>query len=157
MEPRAATPRRRFDAMRDLTAAGVPTSVMVAPIIPALNDSEIERILEAAHAAGAREAGGGERVDLVLAGGDHHVPIDVAEVGLPLGLAPERLDGWTAGEEHRIGAMTMRPQSHHRRVSEAGDLAPAHTRKHRTGIEDLHFGMLTKHIRHDLGGLGQVR
>ena len=57
MEPRAATPMRRLEALRRLTQAGVPTSVMVAPVIPALNDMEIERILEAAHAAGVREAG----------------------------------------------------------------------------------------------------
>ena len=40
-----------------MTQAGVPTTVMVAPVIPALNDMEIERILEAAHAAGVKEAG----------------------------------------------------------------------------------------------------
>ena len=57
MEPRAATPMRRLEALRRLAAAGVPTTVMVAPIIPSLNDMEIERILEAASAAGAREAG----------------------------------------------------------------------------------------------------
>ena len=57
MEPRAATPERRLDALRLLAAAGVPTTVMVAPVIPALNESEIERILEAAAAAGVREAG----------------------------------------------------------------------------------------------------
>ncbi|HZT25496.1 MAG TPA: PA0069 family radical SAM protein [Pseudolabrys sp.] len=57
MEPRAATPMRRLETLRRLSAAGVPTTVMVAPIIPALNDSEIERILEAAHTAGVREAG----------------------------------------------------------------------------------------------------
>jgi len=57
MEPRAATPQRRLDALRALTAAGVPTSVMVAPIIPAINDAEIERILDAAAALGVKEAG----------------------------------------------------------------------------------------------------
>jgi DNA repair photolyase len=57
MEPRAATPMRRLETLRRLSAAGVPTTVMVAPVIPALNDSEIERILEAAHAAGVKEAG----------------------------------------------------------------------------------------------------
>jgi DNA repair photolyase len=57
MEPRAATPQRRLDAMRALTAAGVPVSVMTAPIVPAINDSEIERLLEAARDAGATEAG----------------------------------------------------------------------------------------------------
>jgi len=57
MEPRAATPERRLDAIRELSEAGVPTSVMVAPIIPGLNDAEIETILTRAHAMGAREAG----------------------------------------------------------------------------------------------------
>src|SRR6266851_256649 len=57
MEPRAATPARRLDALRQLAAAGVPASVMVAPVIPALNDSEIERILDAAAAIGVKEAG----------------------------------------------------------------------------------------------------
>ena len=57
MEPRAATPLKRIEAIKQLTDAGIRTTVMVAPIIPALNDSEIEAILEAAHAAGAREAG----------------------------------------------------------------------------------------------------
>jgi DNA repair photolyase len=57
MEPRAATPMRRLETLRRLSQAGVPTTVMVAPVIPALNDSEIERILEAAQVAGVREAG----------------------------------------------------------------------------------------------------
>ncbi len=57
MEPRAATPARRLEALRQLTAAGVPTSAMVAPVIPAINDAEIERILEAVAAAGVRHAG----------------------------------------------------------------------------------------------------
>ena len=56
MEPRAATPPRRLEALRQLAAAGVPTSVMVAPVIPAINDSEIERILDAAAHAGVKEA-----------------------------------------------------------------------------------------------------
>jgi len=57
MEPRAATPSKRLAALEILSAAGIPTVVMVAPIIPAVNDSEIEAILKTAHAAGAREAG----------------------------------------------------------------------------------------------------
>ncbi|MCX8996323.1 PA0069 family radical SAM protein [Rhizobiaceae bacterium BDR2-2] len=57
MEPRASTPARRLEAIRALSAAGIPVSVMAAPVIPALNDHEIERILEAAKAAGAGEAG----------------------------------------------------------------------------------------------------
>jgi DNA repair photolyase len=57
MEPRAATPPRRLDALRQLVKAGVPATAMVAPVIPALNDDEIERILEAVAAAGVRHAG----------------------------------------------------------------------------------------------------
>ena len=57
MEPRASTPTKRLEAIRQLSDAGVPASVMVAPIIPGLNDPEMERILDSARAAGAREAG----------------------------------------------------------------------------------------------------
>jgi DNA repair photolyase len=57
MEPRAATPGRRLEALRQLSAAGIPTAVLVAPIIPAINDPEIERILDAAAAAGVGGAG----------------------------------------------------------------------------------------------------
>ncbi len=57
MEPRASTPSKRLEAIRGLSEAGVPTMVMVAPVIPALNDAEIERILEAAAGAGASSAG----------------------------------------------------------------------------------------------------
>ena len=57
MEPRASTPTLRLQAIRKLTEAGIPTSVMMGPIIPGINDHEIERILDAAYAQGAREAG----------------------------------------------------------------------------------------------------
>lgn len=57
MEPRAAAPARRLETIEKLAAAGVPVAVMTAPIIPAINDDEIEMILTRAHAAGAREAG----------------------------------------------------------------------------------------------------
>jgi DNA repair photolyase len=57
MEPRAATPPKRLETIRKLAEAGIPASVMVAPVIPGLNDQEIERILDSASAAGAREAG----------------------------------------------------------------------------------------------------
>ncbi|MFQ5954859.1 MAG: PA0069 family radical SAM protein [Kiloniellales bacterium] len=56
MEPRAATPATRLETIRALSTAGVPTGVMAAPMIPGLNDHELERILEAAAAAGARRA-----------------------------------------------------------------------------------------------------
>ncbi|MGE3307647.1 MAG: PA0069 family radical SAM protein [Rhizobiaceae bacterium] len=57
MEPRAATPTKRLEAIRALSEAGIPTAVMVAPIVPGLNDPEIEKILDAAKAAGAESAG----------------------------------------------------------------------------------------------------
>ncbi len=57
MEPRASTPQRRLDAIRALADAGVPVGVMTAPMIPGLNDHELEAILEAATAAGATRAG----------------------------------------------------------------------------------------------------
>lgn len=56
MEPRASTPSRRLDAIRDLSAAGVPVAVLASPMIPALNDHELEAILEAAAGAGASTA-----------------------------------------------------------------------------------------------------
>lgn len=56
MEPRASTPPKRLEALRQLSAAAIPTTVMVAPVIPALNDSEIERILNSAAHAGVKEA-----------------------------------------------------------------------------------------------------
>ena len=57
MEPRAASPARRIDTIRQLAAAGIPVTVLVAPIIPAINEHEIEAILKECHQAGAREAG----------------------------------------------------------------------------------------------------
>jgi DNA repair photolyase len=57
MEPRASAPSQRLHAIEELSKAGVPLSVLVAPIIPAINDAEIETILTRAAALGAREAG----------------------------------------------------------------------------------------------------
>jgi DNA repair photolyase len=57
LEPRAAAPQARLRALRELNAAGVPSGALVAPVIPALNDHEIEAILEACAAAGAGWAG----------------------------------------------------------------------------------------------------
>ncbi len=56
MEPRAPTPERRASALGALAAAGVPTGVSFAPVIPGLNDHELEPVLERAAAMGAREA-----------------------------------------------------------------------------------------------------
>jgi DNA repair photolyase len=57
MEPRASTPRRRLDAIRALATAGIPVGVMTSPMIPGLNDHEMESILEAAMDSGATRAG----------------------------------------------------------------------------------------------------
>jgi len=57
LEPRATSPQRRLDTIRALAAAGVPVGVMMAPVIPALNDKSIEESLEAAAQAGATMAG----------------------------------------------------------------------------------------------------
>ncbi len=57
MEPRAADAGRRLEALRQMSAAGIPTAVMVAPVIPAINDADIERILDAASMAGVKSAG----------------------------------------------------------------------------------------------------
>jgi DNA repair photolyase len=57
LEPRAATPEKRLQTIRQLTAAGIPVTVLVAPVIPGLNDSEIEAILAEAKKAGACDAG----------------------------------------------------------------------------------------------------
>ena len=57
MEPRAAAPGRRLETLRRLSAAGIPTGVMFAPVIPFLNDHELESVLEQAAEAGVRWAG----------------------------------------------------------------------------------------------------
>ena len=57
LEPRCSAPRRRLEAMRRLSDAGVPVGVLVAPVIPFLTDHEIEQVLESAWQHGAREAG----------------------------------------------------------------------------------------------------
>ncbi len=57
MEPRASTPDKRLEALRRLVDAGVPAAVMVAPVIPGLNDMEMERILERASSIGVKNAG----------------------------------------------------------------------------------------------------
>jgi len=56
LEPRAAAPQRRLDVLKALSKNGVPCGVMVAALIPALNDKTLEHVLEAAAAAGAGEA-----------------------------------------------------------------------------------------------------
>ncbi|WP_417666823.1 PA0069 family radical SAM protein [Roseibium sp.] len=57
MEPRASAPHKRLTALKTLSDAGIPASVMIAPVIPALTDSELEAILEASSEHGAAEAG----------------------------------------------------------------------------------------------------
>ncbi|MGH8614949.1 MAG: PA0069 family radical SAM protein [Gammaproteobacteria bacterium] len=57
LEPRATAPIRRIETIRRLAASGIPTGVMFAPVIPVLNDAEMERVLERAAGAGASYAG----------------------------------------------------------------------------------------------------
>ncbi|MGW8270120.1 MAG: PA0069 family radical SAM protein [Burkholderiales bacterium] len=86
LEPRAPAPQRRLETIRALAAAGVPVGVMVAPVIPGLNDKSIEESLEAAAAAGATMAGyqmlrlPNELKELFREWLDHHVPMRAAHV-----------------------------------------------------------------------------
>jgi len=57
LEPRTASPQARLRVIRQLSEAGIPVAVMVAPVVPAITDHEMEHLLEAAHEAGARSAG----------------------------------------------------------------------------------------------------
>jgi DNA repair photolyase len=57
MEPRASTPDKRIETLERLVKAGIPTSVMVAPVIPGLTDMEMERILERVAVIGVKQAG----------------------------------------------------------------------------------------------------
>jgi DNA repair photolyase len=80
MEPRAASPRARLAAIGKLAAAGIPTGVMFAPVVPAINDHELESVLDASAAAGAKTAGyvllrlPGEVRDLFFEWLDLHFP-----------------------------------------------------------------------------------
>jgi len=56
MEPRAAAPQRRIETIQRLSCAGIPVRLLIAPVIPALNDDQLETILERGHAAGASSA-----------------------------------------------------------------------------------------------------
>jgi DNA repair photolyase len=86
MEPRASAPRRRLDAISALSRAGVPTGVMVAPIVPFLTDEAMESVLEAAAEAGASRAGytvmrlPWEVKDLFQDWLEHHYPLKAAHV-----------------------------------------------------------------------------
>ena len=57
LEPRTSSPQARLDAIRQLRSAGIPTGVMVAPIIPGLTDHEVPKIMDACAKAGAQFAG----------------------------------------------------------------------------------------------------
>ena len=86
MEPRASAPHRRLRAIESLARDGVPVGVLVSPIIPGLNDTEIERILEVSRAAGATRSGSHlvrlphEVKDLFVEWVEHHYPDRAARV-----------------------------------------------------------------------------
>ena len=82
MQPESAnTPARRIEAVRKLTDAGIPTGVIVAPIVPALTDFDIERVLSTASEAGATYAG---YVMLRLPSEVHDVFVDWLEANYPM-------------------------------------------------------------------------
>ncbi|MET0217808.1 MAG: radical SAM protein, partial [Burkholderiales bacterium] len=86
MEPRTSAPRRRLEAIRRLSAAGIPTGVVVAPVVPFLTDHDIEHVLYAAAEAGATSAGyvllrlPFEVKDLFKAWLEQHFPLKAAHV-----------------------------------------------------------------------------
>jgi DNA repair photolyase len=86
MEPRASAPARRIEAIRRLSAAGVPVGVMFAPVIPFLTDDALESVLEAAARAGATQAGyillrlPYEVKDVFRDWLNHHYPLKAAHV-----------------------------------------------------------------------------
>jgi DNA repair photolyase len=86
LEPRAAAPYRRVETVRRLSARGVPCGVFVAPVIPFLNDKDMEAVLEAVAAAGAQSAGftllrlPWEVKDLFKGWLEQHVPLKAAHI-----------------------------------------------------------------------------
>ena len=96
MEPRASSPALRLRAIAELAEAGIPVGVLASPMIPGLNDSELEAIIEAAYAAGARSANYGllrlplELRDMFTAWVNEHMPNRARRV---LALIRETRDG----------------------------------------------------------------
>ncbi len=86
LEPRCSAPLRRLEAVRRLSKAGIPVGVLVAPVIPFLTDDHVERVLEAAWQAGARQASyvllrlPYETKELFRAWLEHHYPLKAAHV-----------------------------------------------------------------------------
>ncbi len=105
LDPRAPAPHRRLRAIQQLSAAGVPTSVFASPMIPAINDMEVEAILEAASGAGARNASmivlrlPREVKDLVHEWLRHHFPLRADHV---ISLVRQMRDG--KDNESQFGA-----------------------------------------------------
>jgi len=118
LEPRATTPAGRLAAIEELTHAGVPVGVMIAPVIPGLNDHEIPAIVRAAAAAGARSAG------TIL-------------LRLPLGMA-ELFEQWL--ERHR-------PASKERILGRIRDVRGGRLNDSRFGVRMRGEGVLAEQIR----------
>ena len=124
MEPRAASPSRRVEVIRALSEAGIPVGVLASPIIPALNDHELEAILEAASEAGAKNAGWimvrlpGEVAGLFTAWLETHYPDRAAHVlSLIRGMRGGNLNTSTFGE--RMGGSGPYGAMVHRRFESA--------------------------------------
>jgi len=148
LEPRASTPARRLEALRQLSEAGIPTTVLASPMIPALNDHELEAILEAAAAAGARRAG-------------------IIAVRLPWEIAP-LFEGWLdthypqrkAKVLNQIRSMRggeLYDSSWEQRMSGRGPLAELLAQRYaqacrRFGLEDRDWALETGHFRRPARG-----
>ncbi|MCP5366136.1 MAG: PA0069 family radical SAM protein [Hyphomicrobiales bacterium] len=104
MEPRAASPAKRLGAIRALALAGVPVTALVAPVIPFVNDAEVEGVLEAVAAAGAR------RANYILL----RLPLELKE------LVAEWLEAHQPGKAKRVMSMLRRSRGGQLYVAEWG-------------------------------------
>lgn len=136
LEPRASSPRRRLDAIARLRDAGVPVGVLVAPVIPAINDHEIPAILAAAAEAGADFAG---HIVLRLPGGVADLFGDWLETHYPdrKGRVLSRLQSMRGGKLHdpRFGQRMRGEGPFARQIADLFHLARRRHGLERRGVE----------------------
>ncbi|SNR40846.1 PA0069 family radical SAM protein [Puniceibacterium sediminis] len=141
MEPRAPAPRRRFEMIRRLTAAGIPVRLMVSPVVPALTDPELEAILTEGQAAGADAASW-----IML-----RLPLEVA----PLWRAwldehyPDRAARVMARLREMHGGKDYDPSWHHRMRGE-GHYAQIIAQRFDLTVRRLGLDVRTEPLRRDL-------
>jgi DNA repair photolyase len=132
LEPRCSAPARRLQAIRRLSAAGVPVGVLVAPTIPFLTDDQIERVLAAAYEAGARRASyvllrlPYEIKHLFRAWLEHHYPLKAAHV-------MSRVQAMRAGRDN--------DPDFHSRMRGSGELAEMLATRFRMACRRLGFNL----------------